>query len=197
MLFGGLQSVGELSDDADYWLNVSGVVGDSAGDNVRGYGIDAGLVYSLDEVLLEPSITPGLAYGSREFTQTGLHDNDAEMSGVIDIKYYGYAFDPELSNLFILTLDLGVKPTEESSIELVYHYYRQADSVPELRDSNLEVDPNGEHRDLGQGLDIIFGYAAGDNLELELVGGWFFPGNAFENDASAAFFGGLQFLYQF
>lgn len=197
LLFGGLQSVGEFLDDADYWLNVSGVVGDSDGDNVRGYGIDAGLVYSLDDVPLEPSITPAFAYGSREFTQTGLHDNDAEMSGVIDIKYYGYAFDPELSNLLILTLDLGVQPTEESSIELVYHYYRQADSAPELRDSNLEVDPDGEHRDLGQGLDIIFGYAPGENLEIEVVGGWFFPGDAFENDASTAFFGGLQVLYQF
>jgi len=196
LLFAGLQSVGELSDEADYWLNVSGVVGDSAGDNVRGFGLDSGLVYSLDKVL-EPSVTLGIAYGSREFAQTGLHDNKSEMSGVTDFKYYGHALDPELSNLLIVTLDLGVKPTARSSLELVYHYYRQASASSALRDSSIDVDPDGEHRELGQALDLVFGYAAGDNLEFKLATGWFFPGPAFENDASATFFGGLEFIYQF
>jgi alginate production protein len=205
LLFAGLQSVGELTEETDYWLNVAGVAGDAQRNDVRGYGFDAGVVHTLARTL-EPSVGLGLAYGSgdsnpdgrdRNFRQTGLQDNDAEISGVTDFKYYGHALNPELSNLLILTLDLGVRPTARSSFEVVYHYYRQDEALAELRDSNLDVDPNGKNKELGQALDFVFGYLAGGKLEFELVGGWFFPGSAFNNDASTAFFGGIELIYEF
>jgi len=205
LLFTGVQSYGEMSDEVDYWLNVSGVVGDAQGNSIRAYGFDAGMIYALERNF-EPSLTLGLAFGSGDsnpdgrdlnFRQTGLHDNDAELSGETDIKYYGHALDPELSNLWVATIGLGVKPTSRSSIELIYHYYRQDEALDELRDSNLEVDPDGEHKGLGQALDLVYGYVRGNKLEVEIVAGWFFPGSAFENDASSAFFGGFEVVYQF
>lgn len=205
LLFAGLQSVGELSESADYWLDVAGVLGHVAGNDVRGYGFDVGLVHTLAKTL-EPSVAMGIAYGSGDanpagrdgnFRQTGLQDNDAELTGVTDVKYYGHALDPELSNLWIATLVMGLRLTVHSSFEVMYHYYRQDEARAALRDSNLEVDPDGKNKGLGHALDLVFGYQAGGNVELELVGGWFFPGSAFNNDASAAFFGGLEFIYQF
>ena len=60
-----------------------------------------------------------------------------------DFKYYGHALNPELSNLLIVTVGLGVRPTARSSFEVVYHYYRQDEALAELRNSNLDVDPDG------------------------------------------------------
>lgn len=205
LLFAGLQSVGELSEPTDYWLNVAAVFGEAEGNNVRGFGFDAGVVHTLAKTL-EPSVVISLAYGSGDanpqgrdgnFRQTGLQDNDAELTGLTDVKFYGHALDPELSNLWVATLGVGLRPTRHSAFEVVYHYYRQDEAQAALRDSNLEVDPDGKNKGLGQALDLVFGYQAGGNIELELVGGWFFPGPAFSNDASTAFFGGLELVYQF
>ena len=63
----------------------------------------------------------------------------------------------ELSNLLIVTLGLGLRPTVRSSFEVVYHYYRQDEALAELRDSNLEVEPDGRNKELGQALDLVFG----------------------------------------
>ena len=46
--------------------------------------------------------------------------------GVTCFKYYGELLDPELSNLAVATLGLGLRPTEWSSIDLVAYHYRQA-----------------------------------------------------------------------
>ena len=47
-------------------------------------------------------------------------------------------------------------------------------------------------------MDLILGYESEqETLELKLILGQFFPGAAFANEASAAFFGGLELKYQF
>ncbi len=206
LLFAGVQSLGEVGSSVEYWFDAALVTGEEDTNDIFGQGLDLGLSYTLD-VVLEPAVTLGYAFGSgddnpdgrdRNFRQTGLQGNEGEFTGDASFQYYGQVFDPELSNLSIFTLGLAVHPTEESSIDLVYHYYRQNKAVDELRDSNLEVDPDGVHRTLGQALDLILGYESEDErVELSLILGQFFPGAAFPNDASAGFFGGFEFKYQF
>ncbi|MCI0526639.1 MAG: alginate export family protein, partial [Nitrospira sp.] len=130
-IFFGLHSSGEILRDLDYWLELAHVRGKEGSGKIRGIGFDVGSTYVWD-LPLEPSISLGYAFGTgdddpddgvdKSFRQTGLQENEGEFNGVPSFKYYGELFDPELSNLSILTGGVGIKLTEESSMDLVYHY---------------------------------------------------------------------------
>ncbi len=210
LTFIGVQSAGELTEDVDYWLNAAYVTGDAKnGDeshNVRGFGVDLIATYAPD-LAWEPSVTLEFAFGSGDddpdddvdhsFRQTGLQENNANFNGVTRFKYYGEAFDPELSNLAVLTLGGGLKPSESSSLDLVYHYYRQDHASAELRDSNLEAVPDGQHRELGHEVDLVLGYLGVEDLSVALVLGAFFPGRAFERDADNVYLVSFEIQYEF
>ncbi len=196
LLFFGLQSTGKLTDNLEYWAQFAHVRGDQGTNDITGFGIDLGATYVLD-LPFKPAITLGGAFGSgdsnpnngkdKSFRQTGLQDNNMKFNGVTSFKYYGEVFDPELSNMAILTAGLGFRPTKKTSLDLVYHHFWQAKAVDELRDSALDADPNGRKRDLGQELNLILGVREFDNVSLELVAGAFFPGKAFDVRDNAYF----------
>lgn len=207
--FLGLRTYGELIERFDYWLEAAYVRGTSANraNQIRGYGFDLGGTYRFD-LPWRPSITIGYAVGSgdadpedgtdRAFRQTGLQDNqDSIGKGVMSFRYYGTLLEPELSNLSITTLAFTVKPTEDSSIHLLYHGYRQQRAFDELRDTNLDADPNGDSRDIGSAIDLVFGVDF-QRLSVELELGYFMPGAAFDADEDdPAFFMETEFKYRF
>jgi alginate production protein len=205
-MFFGIHSSGSLTSAIDYWLEGALVRGESQGTNIRGYGFDLGGTYRW-AMRLQPSLTLNLAFGSGDgdptdsvdhnFRQTGVQQNEARFSGITRLKYYGETLDPELSNLQIITLGVGIRPTPESSIELVYHDYRQDEALDELRDAKIEVEPSGNDREIGQAIDLVMGFEEIEDLELELVLGGFFPGRAFSTDADAAYFAGIEIIYGF
>ena len=175
--------------------------------NVRGWGFDLGLSWT---TLLpwQPTFTLAYAQGSgddnlndrtdRAFRQTGLADNNGRFQGVNRFRYYGELLQPELSNLGIFTVAVGLPLLQNSSVELVYHYYRQLEPAPFLRDSRIDIDPGGEDTDIGQEFDIIFGFEEWDNLELELIGSVFKTGDAYEDlSGKRAYRGFLQLNYSF
>ncbi|WP_342779194.1 alginate export family protein [Denitrobaculum tricleocarpae] len=205
LVFLGMSSTGELTSDIDYWAQFAHVRGSEDGADIRGYGFDVGATYTLD-VDFEPSLTLGAAFGSgdsdpdnkdRNFRQTGLQDNNDRFNGVTSFKYYGEVLDPELSNLFILTAGVGVRPTKRSSIDLVYHHYRQHQASDDLRDVSIDEDPDGRERSLGNGLDLIVGYREIEDVSAEAVFGLFDPGAAFSSDADTAYFIGFEVEFSF
>jgi len=204
LVFVGLQSFGELADNFDYWVNAAYVTGTAKDDegrsDVEGVGLDLFATYAFERDW-EPSVTLGVAFGSgggdKGFRQTGLQENEASFNGETRFKYYGEALNPELSNLGILTAGVGVKPSDETSLDLVYHYYWQAKKADELRDSNLETEPQGDRRDLGHGLDLIFGLAEYERIDAKAVAGVFLPGRAFASGADPALFLGFELQYAF
>jgi alginate production protein len=106
--------------------------------------------------------------------------------------------EPNLSNLVILTGGVGIRPSANSSIDLVYHHYRQDDAADEILDSNLDEDPNGRSRRLGQVVDFVVGLRSkAPKISAKLVLGYFQPGNAFPSDADDAWFGGARLRYHF
>ncbi len=201
----GVRSYGELASDLDHWLEAAIVRGKRRSRDIRGYGFDVGATYRIARTM-RPSATLGLAFGSgdqnrrdgvdRDFRQSGLQDNNARFNGVTSFGYYGEVLDPELSNLYIATAAFGFRPTPRSSIDLVYHYYRQHHAEDDLRDTALEVDPNGDDPHLGQALDLVVGYREIEDMKLELILGAFFPGNAFARDADTAYFGAFEVKYE-
>ena len=88
---------------------------------------------------------------------------------------------PELSNLHILTASVGFPIWKNSSIEIVYHRYRQDEPATFLRDVRIDADPLGIRKDIGEELDIVIGLEKWKHLELEFVAARFRAGGAFGN----------------
>ena len=166
-----------------------------------------GLVYAFD-IDFEPYITLAYAFGSgdsnpddgtdKNFRQTGLQGNEGDFNGVIDFLYYGEVFDPELSNMSIFTVGLGTNPNEETSIDLVYHYYRQIEASEELREIGIDAEPSGESKDLGHEIDLILGYEGfSERVAVGIFFGYFIPGDAFSSSSGNAFLSKIIMEYEF
>ena len=203
--FFGLQSFGTLAGSLDYWADAAIVRGEEEKRDIKGFGIDVLGSYHFD-LPLSPRMTLGYAFGSgdsdpedgsdRTFRQTGLQGNEGEIGGLTPYRYYGEAFDPELSNMAIFTIGLGADPIERFSIDLLYHRYRQDEALDELRDSAFDAEPNGESEDLGEEIDLVLGYE-GDQLQIRGFFGTFLPGRAFGKDADDALFARVEMVYEF
>lgn len=205
-IFLGLRSSGALTSNLDYWIEAAHVRGSEGTVDIRGYGFDLGGTYVFDGPW-QPSLTLGAAFGTGDrdrsdgtdhgFRQTGLQDNNDKFNGVTSFKYYGEVFDPELSNMAVLTGGVGIRPSRKSSLDLVYHYYRQHRADDELRDVDIDEDPEGLKRSLGHGLDLVFGFREFEDFDVEAIFGMFMPGAAFPDDADNAYFAGLEFEFNF
>jgi alginate production protein len=194
-VFLGVRSRGEPVEDLDYWLELGHVRGRDGSTRIRGWGADVGATYEW-QVPSRPSVTLGFAWGSgdrdpddaidRSFRQTGLHRNEGDFGGSTDFKYYGEIFDPELSNLAIVTVGVGVRPTDRWSVDLVYHYYQQHRASPTLRSAAVGAEPSGRTRRLGAEVDLVVGVVEIlDRMEVKTTLGYFFPGSAFPGRSGA------------
>lgn len=206
-IFYGLRASGAVTDSLDYWLELGHVRGRDGSDRLRGYGVDLGGTYRVDAPL-EPSLTLGYAFGSgdsdpenevdRQFRQTGLHDNNGSFNGIQGFSYYGETLDPDLSNLQIVTAGVGIRPSELSSVDLIYHHYQQDVATDDFIEGSLLLVPtNGESRDVGQAVDLVIGYQPFEDIWLRSRLGHFMPGDAFGNSASDAYSLVLGFEYTF
>ncbi len=206
-VFVGVQSEGQVIKHLDYWFQGALVRGTDSGRTIRGEGMDFGLTYKFDHEL-KPSISLGYAYGSgddnpndgvdKAFRQSRFQDNEDKYNGVVRFKYYGELLDPRLSNLKVLTADVGIRPTQRSSIDLAYHYFRQEYGADKISGDNLEVDPTGLSKDLGHEVDLVAGYQEIQNFNTKLVLCYFWPGRAFTETASnGAFQAEFQVRFSF
>jgi alginate production protein len=222
-VFFGVRSMGEVDvfddDEIEYWLDLSTVRGDDNGTDIRGYGLDVGATYFFD-LPYEPHFTLGYAFGTgdsdpdsgtdKAFRQTGIEGNSDDFGGVVSLKYYGEVADPELSNLHVFTAGVGMSPTERSSIDLVFHAYRQDKISDDFEGSSIDLDPNEdgsrESKRLGSEIDLVVGFKdIVPDLDFDFTFGYFFSGRAFRieveddvfEDADDAFFIGFDFDYSF
>jgi alginate production protein len=204
-LFLGLHAHGTFREAIAYWLELVSVQGREGPRTLQGYGVDLGMSYRLP-LPWHPAVTLSVAFGSgdptpqdrvdRSFRQTGLHDNEGKFQGIAKFKYYGELFDPELSNLLILTGGIGLRPTRTSSVDLVFHAYLQHTAVAQLRDTRLDTTPTGRSRQLGGELDLIVGYEPKPQVKMRGIVGVFVPGQAFPAHAEHAVFATLEVEYR-
>lgn len=204
-IFYGLQLYGshnfgldaELTDKLKFWFELAHVEGDSGSKKISANGWDLGATYHFNHPL-KPAFTFAYAFGSgddnpsnevdRNFRQTGLQDNAAKFNGIVRMKYYGEVIDPELDNLVIQTVGFGIWPGSEISVDLVYHLYRQNELSDEMGDSEIDLDPTGLSKELGQEIDLAVGFWGGKRRsKTSLILGEFTPGSAFPGASSAKF----------
>jgi hypothetical protein len=156
----------------------------------------------------KPSITLGYAVGSgnpdpdsstdRSFRQTGLHNNNGRFWGVDNFRYYGELLRPELSNLHVLTLSVGLPLLRNSSVEVVYHRYWQDHATPFMKDARIKATPNGKDNDIGQEWNVVVGIEEWKHVELELVAALLRSGNAYGSlSGENAGYMSLVFTYNF
>jgi hypothetical protein len=189
-----------------WWADVGFVKGSEGGLPVEGKGFDVAAMYVFEDLPLEPSVYFGYAHGEGDgdlsdgvddsFRQTGLQRNNDRFNGVAGFRYYGTLFRPELSNMEIWTAGVGVKPGAETSVDLLFHAYRQDVPFPLIRNSRLRYEPNGLDTDLGVGVDLVIGLEDWRPWEFEIDLGWFDPGAAF-TDATDAWYVLFQAKYSF
>ena len=206
-VFVGLSLYDKSIKRQKFWLDFAFLFGHERDKRLRSFGFDAGWVSRL-KLPMKPSFTLGFAYGSgdsapksnhdRDFRQSGLHDNSYKFNGNTKFKYYGEVFDPELSNMMIWTVGLGIKPKKNTSIDLIYHYYAQVEKSDDLRDVGIDPDPTGDDKSLGHAVDLIMGASVGENIKLSFTSGVFIPGKAFAKDEDdISLFGELKFQISF
>lgn len=221
----GLRLAGEAGPHLEFWLDAAregGTRGRRDPDSgrivvrpVRARALDGGLIWRW-RTRLDPSLVVSYAVGSgepdevlqngdpdaqagladRTFRQSGLHRNRDRYTGVVSFRYYGEVLDPELSNLRILTLGVGLHPSRAISLDLLHHRYRQ-DAPSRFLQSDLDAAPSGEDPGLGSEWHLVAGYEPGRFLELRWTAGRFRPGPAFGDEAKAASVWRFQARFRF
>lgn len=167
---------------------------------VRGWAYDTGVTW-IAPLRGEPRISMGYAVGSddrnsedsidRSFHQTGLHGNEVGFGGVERFDHYGVLLDPELSNLSVWTVGIGISLFNASSLDLVYNRYRLGTPADSLRDARIDIELTGEHRDLGDAFDLVLAVEEWQRVEFEMIASALNPGPAFASDAGHWQWGGL------
>ena len=155
---------------------------------VRGWALDTGITLR-PRAFRDLSFTAGYAVGSGDdqtestrdhsFRQSGLNSNKGKFRGVVRFRYYGELLRPELSNLHISTLAVGKRFLSASSVDLVYHNYRQVKAAPRLRSARIEAPLNGENRSIGEGIDVVVGLEEWRRWEVKFIGSLFVAGDAY------------------
>jgi alginate production protein len=206
LTFLGLQAIKDWPDGGGLWLDTAYVFGREDGSQVSGFGVDGGITLA-PEAPYGLSGTLALAYGSGDadpgdgrdhsFRQSGLQENEDGFNGITRFKYYGEVLDPELSNLIILTAGLGLRPSEDSSVDLVYHRFWQAEAADFLRDAAIDAEPDGRHRHLGDEIDIVVGLSEIEAVDIEAAAGVFLPGKAFAGGDDPAFIARIDVSIEF
>jgi hypothetical protein len=174
----GNETLVEFEDDVPGSSVVSGIHEQS----VRGWAVDLGLGWVLP-FRGGPRLGLNYVYGSgdrdltdgtdRAFRQTGLIDPDEEF---LD---YGVVLRPELSNLRIASVRLGVPVYASSRLTLGYHRFHQVYHAPFMRETGLDVEPTGESRDIGEETNLVLRLRSWEDVEIDLIGGSFRAGEAY------------------
>ena len=97
----------------------------------------------------------------------------------------------------MLTVGAGIRPTPDSSVDLVWHRYWQEQADDDFRDVAIDEEPDGDLRGIGQALDLVVGYRGANDVDMELVLGAFWPGRGFDPDADRALFLGYEVKVDF
>ncbi len=194
-------------DDGKVWVDFSYVWGSEDDLDVEGYGFDVAGMYVFSEMDWEPSIYFDIAYGSGDddlsdgkdssFRQTGLNDNNDKFNGVTSFRYLGELVRPEVSNLIVMSTGFGFRPYRKTSVDVMFHHYRQVKASTTIRRSRLRLDPQGVKTNLGWEVDIIVGLEAWKPLEMEVVLAYFHPGSAFGPSPDDAWFLTFQAEWNF
>ncbi|MDP8236281.1 MAG: alginate export family protein, partial [Candidatus Erginobacter occultus] len=153
-------------------------------ESIRAFGFDVGAVYVFD-VTWEPAIALAYTFGSGDKGDDLDNPSEKMFDPLFNYNYYGYAYSPKLSNIGILNAQLSVIPSDAWALVLDFYYYSQAEERamvmgnPDMDNGGVTAATNGEEKNLGMELDVILEYDYTEDVNAQLVAGWFKPGDAY------------------
>jgi hypothetical protein len=173
--------------DTDDFDAAHDIVSSRTTHHVSGFAFDARGTWAT-RAPTRPVLTIGYAFGSGDsnarrgvdtgFRQSDVANNRDRFLGIDLFRVYGEVVRPNLSNLHIFTGSLGYRVLRASSVDFVYHFYRQDVPAPFLEDAKIP-DPKGESDVIGHEWDLVLALAEWEPLEIELINGAFLAGRAY------------------
>lgn len=173
------------SKDLSYTLNAGVVLGDAANGQNVGVGVDARVMKSLGDHEWKPQLTLGLAAGTKGFQQTDLHSNKTYDGGQTQFNRYGYLYQPQLTNMAVATVGVGIRPSRMFSLDVTAHVYAQVEKTAGLPVARVSGETNGTSAILGGELSVVGAWRPTKKSKFEVGLSIFQPGPAYENRKSA------------
>lgn len=173
------------SETLSYTLNAGVVLGDAANGQNFGVAADARVIKKLSDHEWNPQLTLGLAAGSKGFQQTQLHSNKTYDYGQTQFNRYGYVYQPQLTNMAVATVGVGIRPSRMFSLDLTAHAYAQVEKMTGMPAARVSGEANGEHAFLGTELSLVGAWRPTRKSKLEIGLSAFLPGPAYENRGAA------------
>ena len=164
-------------------LNSAIVLGDAANQKSSGIGIDLRGVRKM-EGARNPQITYGFAAGTTGFRQTGLETNKTYDGGQKQFNRYGYLYRPELTNLAVATLAVGVRPSRKFSMDVGLHAYAQLKPSTTAPSARITGRTTGQSRFVGTEISLVGAWRPSKKSKLQFGVGLFKPGSAYEDRSS-------------
>src|SRR5206468_13128708 len=162
--------------ETDHFDAAHAIVSSRTTHHVSGFAFDARGTWAT-RAPARPALTLGYAFGSGDsnakrgvdtgFRQPDVSNNRDRFLGVDLFRVYGEVVRPDVSNLHIFTGSLGCRILRSSSVELVYHFYRQAVPAPLLHEAKIP-DPTVRSSTIGHEWDLVHGLEESDPLAGEL-----------------------------
>ncbi len=206
----GVQGLVDINERFGYWFN--GALRDGSQDDddgareLGGHAVDAGASWTFDRPY-KPTVTLGYARASGdadsedndedEFRQSGLHNNEFRLNGGNRFRYLGEVLDPELTNIEVLTVGLGARPSKRWTVDIAWHRYTQVELEDRIRGTDIEYEPSGQNDAIGDSLDLVVSVEPRKNLTIQALAGLFSPGKAFDDETRDAWLGRVELEYEF
>lgn len=174
----------QASEKFSYALIGAAVLGDKQTDKSVGVGFDSRATYNLDG-LRKPQITFGFAAGTAKFQQSGLHSNKTYDGGQTQFHRYGYVFQPELSNLAVVSVGLGLRPSRKFSLDLHAHGYMQISASTIAPIARVRGTTTGISQFVGTELNLLGAWRPTKKTKVEFGLGGFNAGSAYTNPGTS------------
>lgn len=179
-----------------YWSNtlsgalsytaVGGVtLGDAANGLSFGAAGDVRVIAALGEREWNPQLTLGLAAGTSGFRQTGIESHKTYDGGQTQFHRNGYVYQPELTNMAVASVGLGLRPSRMFSLDLTARAYAQIKPTAGVPDARVSGETTGRSALLGGELSLVGAWRPTTQTKLEIGMAVFQPGPAYENRGAA------------
>ena len=168
-----------------YTANIAGVLGGATIGGQNGFGFDFRATQKVARHALNPQITYGLAIGSKGFRQTGLQSNKTKDGGKTLCNRYGFVYQPDLTNLAVVSIGFALRPSRAFSIDLNTYAYAQVSKQITKPSARISGSTTGHSSFLGAEVSLIGSWRPMKKMKVEFGAGVFHAGSAYQSKTSS------------
>ena len=147
--------------------------------NFDGYGLDIGGIYFINH---KNGLGLNFAYAQDKFTQPLIANNYSDiLSKNFNFYYYGMVFNPTVENINILSLYWLYKINNFKKFITLLSFYNQVKAKKEDYNPTYLFYTNGNNKNLGKEINIIYQYLKTRDNKLRIGFGYFIGNKAYDH----------------